>query len=189
MATPNKQTGIVCEMDAHISGPTKKLIGGYASSLNINGTAVNPSLNSKVKSLQSPITCSAFLTLIRPINETVLQVQMGLDRNESKSGGTQPSGLLSHLIGKEATQITVNASLEAWQTSPSKAVLQSVTITGLIHVLRNGQFDLAYLGPWETETHQLECFQVGLVPQSTTILQVNFGGQQNDVWPISPAVA
>jgi hypothetical protein len=30
---------------------------------------------------------------------------------------------------------------------------------------------------------------VGIVPNSTTILQVNFGGQQNDVWPISPAVA
>lgn len=187
MATPNKQTGIVCELDAHISGPTKKLIGGYASSLTINTVTVNPSLNSKVKSLQSPIKVSAFMTLIRPINETVLQLQMGLDATEIN--GMQPSGLLSHLIGKEATQITVDASLEAWQTTPSKQVLQSVTLTGLIHVLRNGQFDLSYLGPWTTETHNLECFQVGIVPKSTTILQVNFGGNQNDVWPIAPAVA
>jgi hypothetical protein len=187
MATPNKQTGIVCELDAHISGPTKKLIGGYASALSINSTSVSPSLNSKVKSLQSPVKCSAFLTLIRPINETVLQLQLGLDATEVN--GQQPSGLLSHLIGKEATQITVTASLEAWQTTPSKAVLQSVSINGLIHVLRSGQFDLSYLGPWTTETHSLECFQLGIVPNSSTNLQVNFGGQQNDVWPISPAVA
>jgi hypothetical protein len=182
--TPDKESGIICELDAHVKGDTGEYCGGWASALKIGDATVTAHLDSKVKGVDSSTSCSAFLTLVRPVNETVLQLGLALDTENINN--IKAAGLLSSLINAPSKTVEVQATIEAWNTTPSEAVLTSVSVNGYIKT-EQGRFVIDRDGYWENGTHKFERFIVAIVPKSKTVLSVNFGGTLNKTWPISPA--
>lgn len=183
--TPNERDGIFADLDAHIVGPSGQFYGGWASSLSINGTTINPTLESKVKSVDSPTKVAAFLSHIRIDNKKVIQMQMAFDTQEINN--QQAAGLVAQLVGASQSKIEVEASIQVYQTLEPKQVLSEVSIKGYIQVV-SGRLVLEPQGNWQMgQSHELALFALAIVPTAKTDLKVNFGGQANKVWTVSPA--
>ncbi len=189
---PNKDKGILATVDAHVLGQTIEAIGGYLTSMTVGaGGTITPTLDSKVKGSTAALKCAGFFTRMWVEHNSILFLDLLVDTTTIK--GKNPAGTLSSMIRKEQTQITFSGMIGAYQTNNDTggaAVLTDVNVTGQIWRSKDGTLHLDDLGEESFgRSHHLQKFRVGVLPDKSTDLQVNFGGQANGVWTVGPLSA
>jgi hypothetical protein len=186
---PNKDKGIIATVDAHVLGQTIDAIGGYFTSMTVGaGGTISPSLDSKVKGPSSALKCAAFFTRLWVENNTILFVDLLVDT--TTIGGTNAAGTLSSMIRKEQQRIAFTGMVGAYHTTDENGgadVLKQVNIQGQIWRSKDGTLHLDDCGETSFgQSHHLQMFRVGILPDKSTDLQLNFGGQANGVWTVGP---
>ncbi len=186
---PNKDKGIIATVDAHVLGQTIDAIGGYFTSMTVGaGGTISPSLDSKVKGPNAALKCAAFFTRLWIENNTILCVDLLVDT--TTVNGTNAAGTLSSMIGKEQQQIKFTGMVGAYHTTDENGgadVLKQVNIQGQIWRSKDGTLHLEDGGEESfDQSHHLQRFRIGILPDKPTDLQLNFGGQANGVWTVGP---
>jgi hypothetical protein len=186
---PNKDTGILATLDAHVKGQAIDAIGGYFTSMTIGaGGVITPTLKSYIKGHSAPIMCSAFFTKLWIQDDTLLCVELLVDATTNNT--VNAAAALSSMIGKDQQQIKFTGQVAAYQTNGETGgadVLKPAAIDGQIWRDTSGQLQLRGGGPCSTASHHLQVFYIGIMPKQSTDLQLNFGGQANGIWTVSPS--
>jgi hypothetical protein len=183
---PTMESGVVAQIDAHSEGKSGDYVGGYFTALTIGGDTVTPSLISRVKGENAQTKCAAFFTTLKIHNNTILEVDLILDT--IVFNGKASASVLSALIGAPFKQIKITGKVTADATQGlTTPVLQSVQLTGQIWRTDSGKLDLSDGGPVPyAGTHKLHRFYLSILPDKPTDLLINFGGQANKAWTVSP---
>lgn len=188
---PNKDKGIVATVDAHVLGQSIDSIGGWCKALTVGGTALAASLQSRVKGPKALQSFAAFWTRLWIEHDAILFMDILLDTVTVKNKNA--AGIMSSLIRKEQAQITISGSAAACYTNKdqgAKDVLSDATLTGQIWRSKDGTLHLDDLGEESFgQSHHLQKFRIGILLDKSTDLQLNFGGQGNDVWTVGPLTA
>jgi hypothetical protein len=188
---PNKDKGILATVDAHVLGQTIDAVGGYFTSMTIGaGGTITPSLDSKVKGATS-FKCAAFFTRLWVEHNSILFCDVLVDT--VTINGKNAAGILSSMIRKEQQQIKFTGMVGAYHTTDEAGgsdVLKQVNIQGQIWRSKDGTLHLDDLGEVQFgRSHLLQQFRVGILPDKSTDMQLNFGGQANGVWTVGPLTA
>lgn len=185
---PNKDKGIIATVDAHVLGQSVDTIGGWCQMLNIGGADVGKSLQSRVRGPKALQTFSAFWTRLWIEHDAILFMDILLDTVTVNNKNA--AGIMSSLIRKEQTQIKILGSVAACYTNKDQGaadVLSDVQLQGQIWRSKDGTLHLEDLGEESFgQSHHLQRFRVGILLDKSTDLQLNFGGQANDVWTVGP---
>lgn len=185
---PNMDKGILATVEAHVKGQTVDATGGYFTSMSIAGGAIAPSLDSKVKGPTSALKCAAFFTHLYIENNTILSVELLVDTTTVNN--VNAAGTLSSMVGKPQPRISFTGMVGAYRTTGEDGggdVLKQANIQGQIWRSKEGILYLKDLGETTFGTsHMLQMFQIGILPDKSTDLQLNFGGQANGVWTFGP---
>jgi hypothetical protein len=189
---PNKDKGILATVDAHVLGQTIEAIGGYLSSMTVGaGGTITPSLDSKVKGASAALKCAGFFTRLWVEHNSILFLDLLVDT--TTVNGKNAAGTLSSMIRKEQQQIAFTGMVAAYQTTNEAGgsdVLSEVSVQGQIWRSKDGTLHLDDLGEESFgRSHHLQKFRIGVLPDKSTDLKVNFGGQANGIWTVGPLTA
>jgi hypothetical protein len=188
---PNKDKGIVATVDAHVLGQSIDSIGGWCSTLVVGGSDIGTSLQSRVKGPKALQTFAAFWTRLWIEHDAILFMDILLDTVTVNNKNA--AGIMSSLIRKEQTQIKITGSAAACYTNKDQGaadVLSNLQLQGQIWRSKDGTLHLDDLGEESFgQSHHLQKFRVGIMLDKSTDLQLNFGGQANDVWTVGPLTA
>ena len=185
---PNMDSGIEATVEAHVKGQTIEAVGGYLTSMTIAGGTIPTSLDSKVKGPTSALKCAAFFTHLYIENNTILIMELAVDTTTVKN--VNAAGTLSSMVGKPQPAITFSGMVGAYRTTGENGggdVLKQVNIQGQLWRNQDGILYLTNRGPVPLgASHSLQKFLIGILPDKSTDLQLNFGGQANGVWTVGP---
>jgi hypothetical protein len=185
MDIPNKEEGILAEIEPHVFGPAKHgMAGGYFTTMTIGGSTISPCLESRLKGPKTP-KYAAFFTRLWIEDNTLLLLDLVVDAPEGASAATK----LNSLIDKGEPTITFTGKVGAYMTLSTGSgveVLTEVNIQGKIYN-KYGELHFHRKGKGKFGTsHDLRMFEVGIVPDKSTDLQINYGGTDKGVWTFGP---
>jgi len=188
---PNKDKGIIATIDAHVLGQSIDAVGGYFTALTVGDKGIlDKNLDSKIKGATG-FKCAAFFTRLWIEHNAVIFFDVLVDATTGAKGN--PAGIISSQIRAEQTKILFNGTVGAYQTTlgttgaGNQDVLTSVTVKGQIWRSKDGTLHLDDLGEESFgQSHHLQKFRIGVLPDKETDLQLNFGGLAKGIWTVAP---
>lgn len=190
---PNKDKGIIATVDAHVLGQSIDSIGGWCQSLTVGDKPLVATLQSRVKGPTGGTKFAAFWTRLWIEHDAILFMDILVDTVTNSQSQVNAAGIMSSLIRKEQAQIKVNATAAAAYTNKAQGaadVLGNTTLQGQIWRSKDGTLHLDDLGEESFgQSHHLQKFRIGILLDKSTDLQLNFGGQANDIWTCGPLTA